>query len=158
MTQIHEAQFPQHLETVRAIFREYAQGLGIDLRFQNFDAELAELPGKYAAPRGRVLLAWDEDEAVGCVALRPLEDGVCEMKRLYVRAAGRGQQLGRQLAESIVRVAKEAGYARMRLDTLATMHAALRVYATLGFEPIPAYVFNPVEGALFLELDLTRLA
>jgi ribosomal protein S18 acetylase RimI-like enzyme len=158
MIEILEAQFPQQLDAVRAVFREYAQGLGIDLGFQNFEAELADLPGKYAAPHGRVLLAWDHGEVVGSVALRPLEGTICEMKRLYVRPAGRGQQLGKRLAERIVQAAKEAGYTKMRLDTLSTMHAALAVYAALGFVSIPAYVFNPEENALFLELDLTRAA
>jgi GNAT superfamily N-acetyltransferase len=154
MTEIQAARFPQHLEAVQAIFREYAESLGVDLSFQNFDAELAELPGKYAAPRGRVLLAWSDDEVIGSVAMRPLDEAVCEMKRLYVRPAGRGQQLGKRLAECIVQIAKETGYTRIRLDTLPTMQAAQHVYALLGFVPIPAYVFNPVEGTLFLELDL----
>jgi GNAT superfamily N-acetyltransferase len=154
MTEIHTAQFPQHVEAVRAIFREYAESLGIDLSFQNFDAELADLPGKYAAPRGRVLLAWREGEVIGSVAMRPLDETVCEMKRLYVRPVGRGQQLGTRLAEYIVQVAREVGYTKVRLDTLPTMQAAQNVYASLGFVPIPAYVFNPVEGTLFLELDL----
>ena len=155
MTEIGNAQFPQHLEAVRAIFREYAKSLGIDLSFQDFEAELAGLPGKYAAPRGRVLLAWNDGAVTGSVALRPLDQTVCEMKRLYVRPAGRGQQLGKRLAECIVQTAKEAGYTKMRLDTLPSMRAAQHVYASLGFTAIPAYVFNPVEGTKFLELDLS---
>jgi GNAT superfamily N-acetyltransferase len=154
MTEIQAAHFPQHLAAVQAIFREYAESLGIDLSFQNFDAELADLPGKYAAPRGCVLLAWRDREVIGSVAMRPLDETVCEMKRLYVRPAGRGQQLGKRLAECIVQMAKETGYTKIRLDTLPTMQAAQHVYALLGFVPIPAYVFNPVEGTLFLELDL----
>lgn len=159
MTEIAEAQFPQDLAEVRAIFREYAASLDIDLSFQGFEAELAALPGKYAAPRGRVLLARIDDAVVGCVALRPLDDkGACEMKRLYVRPTGRGQQLGRRLATRIVQFAKGAGYTRMRLDTLPAMHAAQELYASLGFTPIPAYVFNPVQGTQFLELDLNAPA
>ncbi|MCC8394706.1 GNAT family N-acetyltransferase [Paraburkholderia sp. MMS20-SJTR3] len=157
MIHLHTALFPEQLDEVRSIFREYADSLGIDLGFQQFDAELAGLPGKFAAPRGRVLLASrDDGEIVGCVAMRPLDDTICEMKRLYVRPAGRGLRVGRQLATQICAVAKQAGYRRMRLDTLSTMQAALGLYASLGFEPIDAYVFNPIPGAVFLECDLTR--
>jgi GNAT superfamily N-acetyltransferase len=147
---IRPAELPGDLPAVRNLFREYAQGLGIDLGFQDFEAELAALPGKYAAPAGRLLLAWNRTEAVGCVALRPLNRGTCEMKRLYVRPHMRGEQLGRRLAERICREAREAGYARICLDTLPTMAAAIRLYTALGFEPTEPYVFNPVPGALFL--------
>ena len=153
---IHPARFPEQVDLVRAIFREYADSLGIDLSFQNFDAELADLPGKFAAPRGNVLLAWDAAQVVGCVGMRELNDTTCEMKRLYTRPEGRGRQVGRQLAERICQLASEAGYSRIRLDTLPDMHAAQRLYASLGFVPIPAYVFNPFDGALFLERDLRQ--
>jgi ribosomal protein S18 acetylase RimI-like enzyme len=152
---IRPARFPQELETVRAIFREYADGLGIDLCFQGCEEELATLPGKYAEPHGRLLMAEDDGGVVGCVAMRPLEGAVCEMKRLYVRPAGRGRHLGRQLAAAICRAAKDAGYERMRLDTLASMREAQELYRSLGFRPIPPYVFNPIEGAAYMELDLT---
>lgn len=155
MTTIREAQFPQHLEAARAIFREYAASLGIDLSFQDFETELADLPGKYAPPQGRVLLAWRDSAVIGSVAMRPLDETICEMKRLYVRPAGRGEQLGKRLAEHVLRVAKETGYTKIRLDTLPTMQPAQHLYASLGFVDIPAYVFNPVEGTRFLELDLT---
>lgn len=162
MIQIHPARFPEQVDIVRAVFREYAESLGIDLSFQQFDAELAELPGKFATPRGQVLLAYHEAEVIGCVALRPIDatnatdDRICEMKRLYVRPSGRGLQAGRQLATQICATARDAGYHRIRLDTLPTMQAALGLYASLGFEPISAYVFNPIPGAIFLECDLTR--
>ncbi|MFM0207543.1 GNAT family N-acetyltransferase [Paraburkholderia sediminicola] len=156
MVEIYPARFPEQLEVVRAIFREYAESLSIDLSFQNFESELAELPGKFAAPRGRVLLVLSNEEVVGCVAMRPLDELTCEMKRLYIRPSGRGQQVGRQLATLICRIAREAGYTRIRLDTLPDMQAAQQLYISLGFKPIPAYVFNPIAGTIFMERDLTR--
>ena len=154
MIDIQPARFPEDLDTVRVIFREYADSLGIDLSFQGFDQELAGLPGKYAPPAGAILLAWHDDRLVGCVALRAFELEICEMKRLYVRPEVRGEQLGRRLAQVVVHAAREAGYRKMRLDTLPSMQAAQRLYASLGFRPISAYVFNPVEGTRFLELEL----
>lgn len=154
MAVIRSARFPQDLDAVRATFREYADGLGVDLCFQGFEAELAGLPGEYAEPRGRLLLAEEDRQIVGCVAMRPLEDDVCEMKRLYVRPAGRGRHVGRQLATAICRAAKDAGYRAMRLDTLPQMQAAQQLYRSLGFRPAAAYVFNPVDGVTYMELDL----
>jgi ribosomal protein S18 acetylase RimI-like enzyme len=145
------ARFPEHLQLVREIFSEYAASLGVDLSFQDFEAELANLPGKYVAPRGGILLAFEADQLLACAALRPLDDTTAEMKRLYVRPAGRGQQLGRRLAEQICDIARDAGYLRIRLDTMPDMKAALQLYASLGFEAIPAYVFNPVQGTQFLQ-------
>lgn len=147
---IRPARWPEDLPIVRALFVEYARGLGVDLGFQDFDAELDALPGKYAPPAGRVLLAWRDDEALGCVALRPVRDSVCEMKRLYVRAPARGMRLGRRLAERICDEARDAGYGRICLDTLSTMREARRLYEALGFEPVAPYVFNPLPGAMFL--------
>ena len=154
MIDIRPARFPDDIEAVRAIFREYADGLGIDLGFQAFDEELAALPGKYSPPRGTILLAWRDERVIGCVALRAFEFDICEMKRLYVRPEGRGNQIGTLLAQAVVHAAKEAGYRRMRLDTLPSMKSAQRLYASLGFRPISAYVFNPVEGTQFLELEI----
>jgi len=151
---IRLARFPQDLATVRSLFREYADGLGIDLDFQGFEAEMAALPGKYAAPMGRVLLAWHDAEAVGCVALRPIDATSCEMKRLYVRQQARGEQLGRRLAERVTEEARSAGYLRICLDTLPTMASAQKLYHRLGFRPIEPYVFNPIPGTQFLALDL----
>jgi ribosomal protein S18 acetylase RimI-like enzyme len=154
MTEIRAAALPGDLPLVRQLFREYADSLAIDLCFQDFEAELAGLPGKYAPPRGRLLLAFDGDEAAGCVALRPIDDAACEMKRLYVRPAWRGARLGRRLAERICSEARAAGYARICLDTLPSMEPALALYRALGFRPVAPYVYNPVPGAIFLGLDL----
>ncbi|HVZ46772.1 MAG TPA: GNAT family N-acetyltransferase [Ramlibacter sp.] len=143
---------------MRDIFREYAQGLGIDLCFQNFEQELATLPGEYAAPRGALLLAWVDGEVAGCVALRPLDNAdypnAAEMKRLYVRKAFRGFGLGRQLAEAALDAARLAGYTSVLLDTLDDMEAARALYAELGFEEVPPYYHNPIAGAHYLKADL----
>lgn len=152
--EIRPANFPADLPVVRELFGEYAQGLGIDLAFQEFDAELAQLPGKYAAPEGCLLLAWNGDRPAGCVALRPIDDARCEMKRLYVRPEMRSLQLGRRLAERVCDEARSAGYGQICLDTLPSMASAIRLYTVLGFHPIEPYVFNPIEGAIFLGRSL----
>jgi ribosomal protein S18 acetylase RimI-like enzyme len=145
------------MEPVRVLFREYAGSLGFDLCFQKFEQELAELPGQYAPPSGCLLLATAGDEPAGCVALKKLADGVCEIKRLYVRGQYRGTGLGRTLAEQIIQEARCLGYQAMRLDTIpSTMSSAVALYRSLGFRDIPAYCFNPVPGALFMELTLYK--
>ena len=154
MIEIRPADFDGDLVVVRQLFREYAKSLEIDLCFQNFEDELASLPGKYTPPEGRMLLAWDANDVLGCVALRPIVAASCEMKRLYIKPPARGQRLGHQLAERICQEAREAGYRRICLDTLPTMTAAVQLYRSLGFKPIEPYIFNPVDGAIFLGLEL----
>lgn len=153
---IASVRFPADGEVVRELFAEYADSLGIDLSFQDFAAELATLPGKYAPPLGDILLARDVTGAVlGCVALRPTAmPGTAEMKRLYLRPAARGQALGRRLAEAVIARAREAGHERVVLDTLATMHTARRLYVELGFRPVPPYYDNPLPGTLYMALEL----
>jgi ribosomal protein S18 acetylase RimI-like enzyme len=143
---------------VRCLFEEYAASLGVDLCFQGFEKELAGLPGGYAPPQGRLLLALQDGQTAGCVALRALDPGVCEMKRLYVRPDFRSHGIGRVLVDRIIQGARQAGYRHMRLDTLPSMAAALVLYRRLGFQEIEPYYKNPVKGAVFLELQLDRSA
>jgi len=149
---------PALIDATREVFREYAQDLGIDLCFQNFEAELAGLPGDYAPPQGALLLAFVDDELAGCGAFRPLPDAdyanACEMKRLYVRRAFRRFGLGRLLAQALIDGATQAGYSAMLLDTLDDMEAARGLYETLGFSEVPPYYFNPIPGAHYLKVDL----
>lgn len=151
---IVEAAWPDDRETVVAMFREYAASINADICFQGFEQELAGLPGKYASPAGCVLLAFVNDDLAGCGAIRPLGEGICEMKRLYVRPAFRGRDLGKALAEALIKRASGAGYRLMRLDTLDTMIAAQALYGALGFKPIAAYYSNPIAGTVYMELDL----
>jgi ribosomal protein S18 acetylase RimI-like enzyme len=152
--EIIEGHGSEHVPVVRALFEEYADSLEVDLGFQDFDRELAELPGEYAPPAGRLLLAVDGSEPAGCAGLRPFAPGVCELKRLYVRPRHRGNGLGRRLTEAIVAAGADAGYERMRLDTLPTMAAARDLYRSLGFVEIEAYRPNPIHGTTYFELAL----
>lgn len=149
-----DAASAEDVARVRTLFREYERSLGIDLCFQGFERELAELPGAYAPSTGRLLCAVEGDRLAGCVALRPLGGDACEMKRLYVRPEFRGRGAGRLLATTVIREARAIGYARMRLDTLPSMKEAIALYRALGFVEIAPYTANPVPGALFMELDL----
>lgn len=155
MIEFTQAQTPAQVDEARRLFTEYADWLGLNLCFQNFERELMELPGAYAPPWGRLLLASLEGEIAGCVALRNLGEETCEMKRLYLRPQFRGLGVGRALALKIIEEARSLGYARMRLDTLPSqMSEAVRMYRRLGFGEIEPYYHNPVEGALFMELSL----
>lgn len=153
-TQVGEAD----ITSVRSLFSEYAQGLGIDLCFQNFANELATLPGDYAPPRGALLTVYAANTLVGCCAMRPLDSvdypNACEMKRLYVRDAFRGHGVGRLLTEAIIEAARQANYTSMLLDTLSEMESARSLYEDLGFVEVAPYYFNPIEGAHYLMVKL----
>ena len=152
--QILEAQEGESLEELRRLFDEYASSLGIRLDFQNFDQELAGLPGDYAPPGGRLFVALWEREPAGCVALRRLGGRICEMKRLYTRPRFRGCGIGRALCEVVIEEARRIGYERIRLDTLPSMEAAKALYLSLAFRDIAPYRYNPIKDASFLELTL----
>jgi ribosomal protein S18 acetylase RimI-like enzyme len=156
--QLKTPESSEDIQLVRELFTEYARALGVDLCFQNFDAELSTLPGDYGAPRGCLLIALVDDQPAGCCALRSLDGAdyanACEMKRLYVRPAYRGLGLGRRLVESTLEVARLTGYDCVLLDTLDDMEAARTLYEELGFEEIPPYYFNPIAGAHYLKVDL----
>jgi ribosomal protein S18 acetylase RimI-like enzyme len=151
---IAEARWPDDQALAEALFREYVASLGVDIGFQNVDAELSSLPGKYARPGGVVLIARDGDEAAGIGAYRALEAGIAEMKRLYVRPRWRGVKLGRELAEELIEDARVQGYRTIVLDTLQSMDAAKKLYLSLGFRPIAPYYDNPLSGTTYLALEL----
>lgn len=153
---IVDASAPAHLDTVCSMFREYEKDIGFSLCFQGFEQELAALPGRYAPPAGRLYLLTDGGSAVGCIALRALEPGLCEMKRLYVRPSHRGRGLGRLLAERLIADARAIGYHIMRLDTLETWGPAVGLYRSLGFRPTARYNDDTDPHTLFMALDLTE--
>ncbi len=153
---IIQARATDDIDAVRALFREYQRFLKVDLCFQGFAEELATLPGRYAPPQGRLLLAWGGEQAAGCVALRPLENGVCEMKRLFIRSAYRGQGLGLMLAQRIIHEAIAVGYPVMRLDTLDTLERAMRIYENLGFQRCAPYYANPLPGVVYWQRALSK--
>jgi putative acetyltransferase len=149
------AESPGQIAAIRELFLEYAQSLGFSLCFQSFDQELAGLPGDYAPPDGMLVLATDNGQPAGCVALHELAPGICEMKRLYVRSQFRGKGLGRELAQKVIAEARQLGYKKLRLDTVEpVMKTAVAMYRQLGFREIPSYRQNPIEGALYMEHEL----
>jgi len=152
--QITSAQSDEQIDSIRLLFLEYAQSLNFDLCFQSFDEELTGLPGDYAPPEGRLLLALYNEKAVGCVGLRKVAGGVCEMKRLWVRPEFRGRKIGRKLADAIISEARTIGYRIMKLDTVDSMKAAMAMYESMGFSETSAYRYNPIEGARYMELKL----
>lgn len=153
--EIRQAESASAIALIRELFLEYAQSLGFSLCFQSFDQELAGLPGDYVAPEGRLLLATLEHAAAGCVALHKIENGICEMKRLYVRPQFRGKGLGKILAEKVIADARQLGYKKLRLDTVEPrMRTAVSMYRNLGFREIAPYRANPIDGALYMELEL----
>jgi putative acetyltransferase len=154
MMQIENADTPELVRIARELFVEYSESLGVDLCFQGFAEELARLPGEYARPAGRLMLVFNGHKAVGCGALRPIDDRVCEMKRVYLRPSVRGKGAGRVLIGALIETAREIGYEQMRLDTLPSMTRAMEIYRSLGFKEIAPYRINPVPGASFLELEL----
>lgn len=155
MIEIVQAASPAHVTQAQTLFREYEAWFGLDLCFQNFDREVADLPGKYAAPDGRLFLAFADETPAGCIALRKLETGVCEMKRLFVREEFRGLKIGARLVEKLIAEARTIGYKKMRLDTYPPkMMNAVALYASHGFREIPPYYYNPYGETLYMELDL----
>ena len=154
MLEIIKVTSGENLAQVRELFLAYAGWIGIDLSFQNFNEELENLPGDYVAPGGCLLLTLCDKSPAGCIALRKLEAGVCEMKRLFVALDFHGRGIGKRLTQEIIAEAKELGYTKMRLDTMPKMAAAQKLYHSLGFKEITPYRFNPEPGAVFMELDL----
>jgi ribosomal protein S18 acetylase RimI-like enzyme len=156
MIEIFQTESQDQIDAARTLFREYEAWLGLDLCFQGFEEELRELPGKYAPPDGRLFLAYSDKGLAGCIAMRKLDDGICEMKRLFVRDTFRGQKIGNKLIGKIIDEARSVGYSKMRLDTYpAKMGKAVDLYRSYGFYEITSYYDNPHDGVLFMELDLT---
>jgi ribosomal protein S18 acetylase RimI-like enzyme len=145
---------PEELNEVKQIFIEYAEFLQVDLCFQNFEQELRTLHKVYNPPQGCIILAKEDEEVLGCIALKPIGEGVCEMKRLYVKPQTRGMGLGRKLVTELIRFAKESGYKTMKLDTLTTLESAIKLYQSMGFVKTNAYVYNPLNEVLYFELSL----
>jgi len=158
MVKIISAKTVAHIDTVRRLFREYENFLGVDLCFQDFEKELTELPGKYALPQGALLLALVDEEVAGCVAVRKFETNICEMKRLYIRPHYRGDKIGRMLAEKIIAEAIKLGYSKMLLDTLTPLKEAMALYRSLGFRKRDPYYHNPLPGVVYWELNLRGIA
>jgi ribosomal protein S18 acetylase RimI-like enzyme len=142
-------------KNAKILFVEYANSLNFQLCFQNFEKEISDLSAQYSKPTGCIILCYEDDKPIGCVGLRKFAEGICEMKRLYLRPEARGKGIGRVLAEEIVEKAKEFGYKKMQLDTIETMKEAISLYKSMGFKEISPYRFNPVKGVIYMELELS---
>jgi len=149
-----QADTTKHFTDVRSIFSEYQNYIGIDLCFQDFQTELDKLPGKYSSPQGCIILVYDKEICIGCVALRPITNSICEMKRLFVKPEYQGKKIGKELTRRIIKKAVEIGYSKMRLDTLATMKTAIRIYTQAGFKEIAPYYDNPMKNVKYFEYKL----
>jgi len=158
MVDIVIAETEEYLGSIRQLFLEYAASLDFDLCFQGFEKELAALPGEYSLPTGCLLLAIDNGRMAGCAALRKITWNDCEMKRLYVCPEFRGKEIGKKLALAIIEKARKIGYTRMLLDTVPSMKNAIKLYESLGFKTIDPYCYNPIEGAIFMALDLQSIS
>ncbi len=156
MIELIQVESTEHLDCIRELFKEYEKSLGFNLDFQNFEKELAKLPGEYAVPDGCLLLAFYGKSIAGCAGLRKLGQGICEMKRMYVRPNFRGKGIGRAMSVRIIEIARAIGYKHMRLDTIDTMRTAISLYKSLGFKKIKPYRYNPVNGASYMELLLVK--
>lgn len=155
--EIIEANTNELFTQAKSLFQEYAKSLNFDLSFQNFNTELENFPNQYSPPTGNLFLALSENHAIGCVGIRYFKKGICEMKRLYVRPNYRGEKAGKELVITAIQTGKELGYGCMRIDTLPSMEIANQLYKSLGFVEIEPYRHNPIEGAIYLELNLKRL-
>lgn len=151
---IIQAETKEHIGIAKELFIEYAKSLNFELCFQDFDKEVEELPGAYSPPEGRLFLAEIDGQITGCIALRKIEDEICEMKRLYVKPRFRGHNIGKDLVEKLIEDARRIGYRKMRLDTVPAMQTAQKLYKSIGFKEIEPYRLNPVPGAVYMELDL----
>jgi ribosomal protein S18 acetylase RimI-like enzyme len=154
MLRIFAAETDEHIKIFHQLFKEYEKYLDIDLRFQDFETELANLPGVYTPPEGCMLLAEYDNKIAGCVALKKIGEGICEMKRLYVRPEFRGKAIGRKLSEAIIEEARKIGYKKMRLDSLKRLNQAISLYQSMGFKEIKPYVFNPLDDVVYMEVVL----
>jgi ribosomal protein S18 acetylase RimI-like enzyme len=152
--EISRANNSKYIDYIKALFLQYAEALNVDLSFQNFEDELKVLPGKYSEPEGALLIALEDNEPIGCIALRKIDDETCEMKRLFVKPEYRNMRLGKRLVEEIIKEGKQIGYKSMKLDTLKSMESAVKLYKYFGFKETEPYIYNPIKDAIYMELKL----
>lgn len=152
--EIYRANNSKYITYIQALFLQYAEALNIDLSFQNFEDELKALPGKYSEPEGALLIALEDNEPLGCIALRKIDEETCEMKRLFVKPEYRNMRLGKRLVEEIIKEGKQIGYKSIKLDTLKSMESAVKLYKSFGFKETESYIYNPIKDAIYMELKL----